>query len=64
MEEGVICGDDCVFCTLCAKKCPAGAITVDRAEKKWEIDRDACVKCGVCIQACPKKTLKMGPVEK
>ena len=27
--------DVCVFCTLCARKCPAEAITVDRAEKKW-----------------------------
>ena len=23
----------CVYCTLCAKKCPAGALTVDRAAK-------------------------------
>ena len=35
--------DVCVFCTLCARKCPAEAITVDRAEKKWELDRDACL---------------------
>ncbi len=46
--------DKCILCTLCARKCPEGAITVDRAEKIWSIDRDKCVKCGVCIDACLK----------
>lgn len=47
----------CVFCTLCAKKCPAGAITVDRNEKKWDCDDDKCTKCGLCAESCPKKSL-------
>ena len=51
--------DVCVFCTLCARKCPAEAITVDRAEKKWELDRDACLSCGLCAQSCPKKCISM-----
>ena len=64
MEEGVIFDDSkCVYCTLCAKKCPVGAITVDRAEKTWEIDRSVCVKCGQCVKNCPKKALTMGPIE-
>ena len=49
----------CVFCTLCAKKCPQGAITVDRAEKKWELNKDACVSCGLCESNCPKKCISM-----
>ena len=49
--------DKCVYCTLCAKKCPAGALTVDRAEKKWELDEDLCVGCGTCAEACPKKAI-------
>lgn len=52
-------GDDCVYCTLCAKNCPNGAITVDRANKTWEIDTDLCVQCGICISKCPKKCLTM-----
>lgn len=51
--------DVCVFCTLCARKCPAEAITVDRVEKKWELDRDACLSCGLCAQSCPKKCISM-----
>ena len=55
--------DNCVFCGLCAKKCPQEAITVDRANKAWSIDRDKCVQCGVCVDGCPKKALSLGPAE-
>ena len=49
----------CVYCTLCAKKCPAGALTVDRANKTWTLDEDNCVGCGTCAEACPKKAILM-----
>lgn len=49
----------CVFCTLCAKKCPQSAITVDRAAKTWKLDEDSCVGCGVCAATCPKKCLTL-----
>ena len=29
----------CICCGICARKCPADAITVDRANKSWEINR-------------------------
>ena len=47
----------CVFCTLCARKCPAGALEVNRAEKTWVLDEDKCVACGACAEACPKKCI-------
>ena len=49
----------CVYCTLCAKKCPQGAITVDRAAKQWRLDAEKCVGCGICAAACPKKCLTL-----
>ena len=49
----------CVYCTLCAKKCPAGAIEVDRANKSWKLDDEKCVACGTCAEACPKKCIIM-----
>ena len=49
----------CVYCTICARKCPAGALTVDRAAKTWTLDEDLCVGCGTCAQACPKKCIIM-----
>lgn len=49
----------CVYCTLCAKKCPAGAIEVDRAAKTWALDEEKCVACGTCAEVCPKKCIIM-----
>ncbi len=51
--------DDCIFCGLCNRRCPADAITVDRAAKSWTIKRMSCVQCGNCVLNCPKKCLTM-----
>ena len=60
-EDGLPVQDPakCVYCTLCAKKCPAGALTVDRANKTWTLDEDKCVACGTCHDVCPKKCIIM-----
>ncbi len=50
---------NCVYCTVCAKKCPTGALVVNRAQKKWAIDRLRCISCGYCVEACPKKSLEL-----
>lgn len=49
----------CVYCTLCAKKCPVGAIEVDRAAKTWTLDDEKCVACGTCADACRKGAIVM-----
>ena len=49
----------CVYCTLCARNCPAGALTVDRKTKTWALDEDLCVACGTCQGACPKDAIIM-----
>ena len=49
--------DTCVYCTVCAKKCPTGALSVNRAQKQWTIDRLLCISCGYCVEACPKDSL-------
>ncbi len=51
--------DNCIFCGICSRKCPVQAITVTRAERKWEIDRFRCIVCGACTEGCPKKCLHM-----
>lgn len=54
-------GENCIACGICAKKCPTGAIEVDRTERTWAIKRMQCIQCGECVDSCPKKCLFMEP---
>ncbi|MCD8391361.1 MAG: 4Fe-4S binding protein [Firmicutes bacterium] len=49
--------DSCLFCGMCSRKCPSGAITVDRAARTWSINRMGCVQCENCVNTCPKHCL-------
>lgn len=41
----------CTGCTLCARKCPASAIT-GKAKEAHTIDEQKCIKCDRCRQVC------------
>ena len=41
----------CRGCTMCAKKCPAGAISGE-LKQPHVIDQSKCVKCGACEATC------------
>ena len=47
----VIDPEKCRGCSLCARKCPAGAISGE-IKKPFVIDPAKCVKCGACMEAC------------
>lgn len=49
--EYTIDADKCRGCTLCAKKCPANAISGE-VKSAHKIDRDKCIKCGSCVGVC------------
>ena len=46
-----------IYCTLCARNCPMGALAVDRKAKTWVLDEDSCIGCGTCAGACPKDAI-------
>ncbi len=50
--------DKCRGCTLCSRKCPAGAIT-GTVKQPHIIDQNKCLKCGACMEAC-----KFGAISK
>jgi ech hydrogenase subunit F len=49
--------NSCIFCNLCAKKCPTEAIVCSKADKTWQIDHTKCILCGNCVDACRKSCL-------
>ncbi len=51
--------ESCLYCNVCAKRCPTDALLVNRKEKQWIIDRFRCITCGACVEICPKKSLTM-----
>lgn len=48
----------CKGCSLCAKKCPVGAISGE-LKKPFSIDTSKCIKCGLCASNC-----KFGAISK
>lgn len=55
--------EDCIFCGMCMRSCPPGAIKVVRGQEEgtWTINRFDCIQCANCVEKCPKKCLSITP---
>jgi NADH:ubiquinone oxidoreductase subunit F (NADH-binding)/Pyruvate/2-oxoacid:ferredoxin oxidoreductase delta subunit/(2Fe-2S) ferredoxin len=50
--------DLCTGCTLCARKCPTGAIIGSKKAPHYIID-DKCIGCGSCKESCNFNAIEM-----
>lgn len=46
----------CISCGICARECPAEAISFGG---NWVADKDKCISCMHCIRFCPKSYRKI-----
>lgn len=49
--------EKCNGCTICAKVCPVGNITMSADKPVWS---HRCEQCLACIQWCPKEAIQYG----
>ncbi len=48
--------DNCTGCTICAQRCPVGAIPLT-PYRRHEINSDICTRCDVCRTDCPEHAI-------
>lgn len=56
--------EQCIHCGLCEKTCKFHAISIDKKQKKWNIDHTQCMRCQHCIEKCPRHSLQLIKHEK
>ncbi|MGM9960068.1 MAG: 4Fe-4S binding protein [Allobaculum sp.] len=52
--------EDCIDCGLCARVCPAAAISIDNVK---ETDTSKCISCMRCVAKCPYDARKVSEMK-
>lgn len=47
---------DCIGCSLCARRCPTGAIRMENSKPVWI--KSECIMCLRCLHHCPKAAIE------
>ncbi|MBI3986871.1 MAG: DUF362 domain-containing protein [Lentisphaerae bacterium] len=50
--------EHCVFCGLCVKSCPVGALSIEKGRRPV-LDENKCVGCCCCHEVCPHQAIAM-----
>ena len=58
--EYKIDAEKCKKCGMCARQCPANAITGVLGKEVFKIDPAKCIKCGACVGTCRFKAIYKG----
>ena len=48
----------------CVKRCPAKAITFDKATNSATVNIEKCIGCGICVESCPHDAIELKRKEK
>ena len=51
--------DKCTLCSVCALRCPADAISIDKESKTLSFHPARCIVCEVCVLSCPSDAIDL-----
>lgn len=51
--------EKCTLCSVCALRCPADAISIDKESSTLSFHPARCIVCEVCVLGCPSDAIEL-----